>query len=145
MNDIEVLKKMLIPSVLVPLQHEQDNRSSVKLTDLQAQTAVTIKGLPQNTVVLRAEVFIPYADAEDSNADVEDRKNSCFFNGSKGECKRADFVIVSSGTKKWIIFIETQRGNYKSCKEVVQQLKGALCLINYCRSIGKEFWLEGNY
>lgn len=138
MNDIEILKEMFTPCVQVPLQQDPGKPPSVKLTDVQAQTTVTIKGLPQKTVVLRAEVFVPFAD-------INNAENKFIFNGSKGECKRADFVIVSNGSRNWIIFIETQRGNYKSRQEVVQQLKGALCLLNYCKSIGKEFWLEEEF
>ena len=128
-NDIEILREMFNPCVQVPLQQEPGKSPSVKLTDVQAQTTVTIRGLPQKTVVLRAEVFVPAAD-------IDNAKNKFIFNGSKGECKRADFVIISNGSRNWIIFIETQRGNYKSYQEVVQQLKGALCLLNYCKFIG---------
>ena len=135
MNDIEILQKMLISSAQVPLQQEPENPPFVKLTDVQAQTTVTIRGIPQDSIVLRAEVFVP-------NADVEGAECQFIFAGSRGERKRADFVIVSNGTKKLIILIETQKSNYKSRAEVVQQLKGALCFVNYCKCIGKEFWLE---
>ena len=137
-NDIEILQEMLVSASQVPLQKVSGKPPSVILTDVQAEATVTIKGLPQDSIVLRAEVFVPCADLDNSNCEF-------IFEGFKGECKRADFVILSTGAKKWIIFIEIQKGNYKSYKEVVQQLKGALCFMNYCKCIGKEFWLEEEF
>ena len=126
MNDIEILKEMLICDAQVPLQQEGDRPPSVELTDTQADTTVEIKGLPRDSIVIRAEAF-------------EDPLT--VFEGSKEEDKRADFVIVSNGERgKWIICIETQAGNYKRRSEVIEQLKGALCFVHYCKCIGKEFW-----
>ena len=126
MNDIEILREMLISSAQVPLRQQQGRFPSVELTDRQANTTVKIKGLPPDSVVIRAE-------------DFEDPLT--IFEGSKGERRRADFVIVSNeGQGKWIICIETQAGNYKRRSEVIEQLKGALCFMHYCKCIGKEFW-----
>ena len=126
MNDIEILREMLISDAQVSLRQQQGGFPSVELTDRQANTTVEIKGLPRDSVVIRAE-------------DFEDPLT--VFAGSKGERRRADFVIVSNGERgKWIICIETQAGNYKSRKEVIEQLKGALCFMHYCKCIGKEFW-----
>ena len=126
MNDIEILREMLISSAQVPLRQQQGGFPSVELTDRQANTTVEIKGLPHDSIVVRAE-------------DFEDPLT--IFEGSKGERKRADFVIVSNGERgKWIICIETQAGNYKRRAEVIEQLKGALCFVHYCKCIGKKFW-----
>lgn len=38
--------------------------------------------------------------------------------------------------------IEIQSGNYKSRKEVKEQLMGAKCIIGYCKCIGESFWKE---
>ena len=125
MNDIEILREMLVPDIQIPLQQGR-GRPSVELIDAQAGTTVAIKGIPHDAIVIRAEDFeAPLA----------------VFNGSKGERKRADFVIVSINENgKWIICIETQRGDYKKPAEVVAQLKGAQCFISYCKCIGKSFW-----
>ena len=125
MNDIEILREMLVPDIQIPLQQGR-GRPSVELIDAQAGTTVAIKGIPHDAIVIRAEDFeAPLA----------------VFNGSKGEQKRADFVIVSINENgKWIICIETQRGDYKKPAEVVAQLKGAQCFISYCKCIGKSFW-----
>ena len=124
-NDIQILQEMLNPNLQVMLQPEQ-GRPSVELTDSQAGTTVEIKGLPSDSIVIRAEDF---------------KNPLTIFNGSKGERKRADFVIVANheSERKWIICLETKGGN-KTRTEVVQQLKGAYCFVNYCRCIGKSFW-----
>ena len=125
MSDIAILHEMLISAAQVQLQ-PGSGRPSVELTDKQGNTTVEIKGLPHDSIVIRAE-------------DFEDPLT--IFEGSKGERKRADFVIVSNeNTKKWIICIETQAGNYKLAAHVEEQLKGAQCFISYCKCIGRSFW-----
>ena len=125
-NDIEILREMLLPNVQVMLQSGR-GRPSVELTDLQSGMTVEIKGLPYNSIVIRAEDF-------DDPLTI--------FNGSRGERKRADFVIVSNdeNERKWVICIETQEMDSKLASHVIQQLKGAACFISYCRCIGKSFW-----
>ena len=125
MNDIEILQEMLIYDAQIPLRQGQ-GRPSVELTDKQGDTTIEIKGLPYDSIVIRAE-------------DFEDPLT--VFKGSKGERKRADFVIVSNeNSKKWIIYIETQAGNYKLAAHVEEQLKGAQCFMSYCKCIGRSFW-----
>lgn len=126
MNDIQILQEMLRPDAQVVLQQGQ-GRPSVELTDLQSGMTVEIKGLPHNSIVIRSEDF----DAP-----------LTIFNGSRGERKRADFVIVSNdeNERKWVICIETQEMDSKLASHVVQQLKGAYCFISYCKCIGKSFW-----
>ena len=57
MNDIEILREMLVCDVQIPLQREEGRSSSVELTDRQANTTVEIKGLPHDSIVIRAEDF----------------------------------------------------------------------------------------
>ena len=126
MNDIEILQEMLISDAQVPLKQDQGRYPSVKLTDKKGKTTVQIKGLPHDSIVIRAEDF---------------KDPLTVFEGSKGECKRADFVIVSNGNRrKWIICIETQAGNSKTAAHVEAQLKGAQCFMSYCKCIGRSFW-----
>lgn len=130
MNEIEILQTMLVSNAQIPLQ-PGPGRPSVTLTDKQAQTTVEIKGVPHDTVVVRAEEFEAPLD---------------IFNGSRGERRRADFVIVSDdGKRKWIICIETQAGNTKTRSHVEQQLKGATCFMSYCKCIGKLFWESNEF
>lgn len=125
MNDIQILQEMLSRDSKVPLQHAHD-KSSVELKDEKSGGTATIIGMPQDSIVIRAEDF---------------ENPLTIFDGSKGECKRADFVIVSSeDTKKWIVCIETKTGKSKAEAHIKAQLKGAQCFIGYCRCIGRVFW-----
>ena len=131
MNDIQILREMLNPDTQVILQLGQ-GRPSVQLTDAQSGMTVEIKGLPTNSIVIRAENF---------------EEPLTVFNGTKGERKRADFVIVSNDERerKWVICIETQEMDSKLASHVTQQLKGAYCFITYCKCIGKSFWASDEF
>ena len=125
MNDIEILKELLKRDAQVMFQSER-GKNTVQLTDSQSGTSVKIKGLPPNSIVIRAEDFeFPLT----------------IFNDIEYIRRRADFVIISNDDRerKWIICIETKGGN-KTRKEIVAQLKGAVCFIRYCRCIVKSFW-----
>ena len=69
MNDTEILKEMIISDAQVPLQQEGLRRPSVQLTDAQSGTTVNIKGLPHDSIVIKAEDF------EDPLTDL------CWFKG----------------------------------------------------------------
>ncbi len=128
-NDIIILQEMLSTGAQVPLQ-QTAGKCFVTLRDKQAKTAVEITDLPHNSIVIKAEVFKP----------------PNVFKGSKGERRRADFVIVShAATEKWIICIETQAGTGKDPEDVEQQLRGAQCFIGYCKCIGKSFWKSAGF
>ena len=125
-NDIQILREMINSDTQVTLQLGQ-SRPSVKLVDSQSGTTVEVKGLPHNSIVIKADRFKgPFAVF---NKDLENIR------------KRADFVIVSNDEheRKWIICLETKGGN-KTRSEVAAQLKGAKCFISYCKCIGKSFW-----
>ena len=129
MNDITILQEMLSTGAQVSLQ-QTAGTCSVTLKDKQANTTVEITDLPHDSIVIRAENFKP----------------PNVFKGSKGERRRADFVIVSNaGNENWIICIETQAGTGKDAKHVEQQLRGAQCFIGYCKCVGKSFWQSGNF
>ena len=125
-NDIQILREMISPEAQVTLQPTQ-GKSFVQLTDLTSGTTVKINGVPHDSIVIRAEDF---------------ENPLTIFNGSRGERKRADFVIVSNeeDKRRWIICIETQESDSKKAWHVIQQLKGACCFISYCKCIGKSFW-----
>ncbi len=115
---------MLSTGAQVPIQ-QTGGKFFVILKDKQAKTTVEIAEIPHESIVIKAEVFKP----------------PNIFKGSKGERRRADFVIVSNTeTDKWIICIETQKGTGKDRDHVEQQLRGADCFIGYCKCIGKSFW-----
>lgn len=134
MTDIEILREMLVcdNDVQVPLQQRQGRPPSVELIDKQANTTVKITGLPDDSIVIGAETF---------------ETPVYVFKGSKGERKRADFVIVSNDKKgrKWVICIEIQKQGGKTPEHVTNQLKGAICVVKYCQCIGKTFWKENHF
>ena len=128
-NDIAILQEMLSAGAQVPLQ-QAAGQCSVTLKDKQAKTTVEITDLPDDSIVIRAEAFKP----------------PNVFKGSKGERRRADFVIVSNAEdENWIICIETQAGTGKDPEDVEQQLRGAQCFIGYCKCIGKSFWQSDKF
>ena len=129
MNDITILQEMLSAGAQVPLR-QTGSKCSVTLKDKQAKTTVEIAALPHDSIVIRAEAFKP----------------PTVFKGSKGERRRADFVIISNAeNENWIICIETQAGTGKDPEDVEQQLRGAQCFIGYCKCIGKSFWQSESF
>ncbi len=129
-NDIDILKEILKEQILVPLE-DRYNKKQVALTEADNYT-VKIQGIPDNTVVIKSDAFPP---------------PKAVFSNSKGECKRADFVIVADmGKKKFLIYIEMKAQPRTSQNfEVIQQFKGAQCFISYCQAIGKLFWEQKEF
>ena len=54
-------------------------------------------------------------------------------------------MITNTPEANWIVYIEMKRGQLASLAEVVQQLKGAQCLLAYCRAIGRTFWKKSTF
>jgi len=128
MQDMDILSQMIKSTALVQLEEENDKRF-VRLSEPQApDSCATIRHLPADTMVIKADKF-PAPKA--------------FFKGDKGECKRADFIIISE-EKKVILYIELKAGA-KVASHIVKQLKGASCLISYCKEIGRQFWNESTF
>ena len=132
-SDIAILKKMIQPTAIVPLESEYQKKV-VELIEPSANYTVTIYGMPDDD-----EVIVIKVDAFSAPTTV--------FQGSRGECKRADFVIIADTDKEKIILcIEMKRGtNTSKNKEIIQQLKGAQCFVAYCQAIGQSFWEKQNF
>jgi hypothetical protein len=130
MSDIAILKEMISEEItlsLIEREEKTHTKYSVILTETQDNYSVTIDGMPNPD-----EVIIIQADKFKAAREV--------FNGSKGECKRADFVIIAdTSTEKIVLCIEMKK-NKDNSKNIVQQLYGAQCFIAYCQEIGKAFW-----
>jgi len=91
---------------------------------------VTITGVPEDTIVVRADAF---------------KSPDSLFNGSKGECKRADFIVVANdASRKVVLYIELKKRT-DSSTDIVKQLKGARCLVEYCKEVGREFWGKSGF
>ena len=130
MSDMDILNQMIKDSAkILPTSHY--SKTKIELVEPQdTRSAVSIYGVPDNVIVIKVDTFPP----PDS-----------VFAGKRGECKRADYVIVSNTEeRKVIVYIEMKRTK-GSREEIVQQLKGAKCFINYCKEIGRVFWQERNF
>lgn len=134
-QEINILKELLTDSAIQPLEtHRYDaSKHEITLHEPEAGYAVTVFGLPDehHTLVIKADTFTAPA----------------IFQGSKGERKRADFIIVAqTEQQRVIVCIEMKAGKHTSTNpEVIQQLKGAACFMQYCQSIGKYFWGENGF
>lgn len=129
MRDINILSQMIKESAQVKPQIEH-NKLFVKLCEPQDSDSVAvIRDLPSDTLVIKVDEF---------TAPVT------IFNGKKGECKRADYVIISL-EKKVILYIELKKNKNKSWSHICKQLMGAACFITYCQEIGKYFWEEKSF
>ncbi len=130
LKDIEILDEMLRDDVKIPLK-ERDGWREVKLSEEQGKKYfVSLTGLPCNAVVIKADAF---------------SSPSAVFRGEKGECKRADFVIVADDVKQKVIIFVEMKAKKGSRSKIIQQLQGAYCFVTYCREIGKSFWGKENF
>ncbi len=134
-SDIFILKRMIQPRATVTLEKSEYQKNIVRLIEVSDNYTVTIHGMPDDD-----EVIVINADAFSAPTTI--------FQGTKGECKRADFVIIADTIKKgkFILCIEMKGGKKTSKdKEIIQQLKGAQCFVEYCQAIGKSFWDKRNF
>lgn len=128
MPHLELLKELIHPNAVVNLKHNENGKSSVDLEEPR-EYKIRINNLPSNSMVFKTDRF-PSPDT--------------IFNCSKGECKRADFVIVTDeGNQKYIFFIELKsKSKTSTTKEVTQQFLGSQSVLKYTKEIGKLFWKE---
>ncbi|GAH63327.1 unnamed protein product [marine sediment metagenome] len=130
MSDMDILNQMIEESARVPLSAHY-SRMKVELVEPQHdQSSTNIYGVPDNAIVIEVDTFA---------------SPDAVFCGSHGECKRADYVIVSDADGKKVIICIEMKATTGSRKEITQQLKGAQCFIIYCREIGKTFWNEEGF
>jgi hypothetical protein len=127
-DDAEILVQLIKPSATVPLE-EVYGKFVLTLREPQApDSVVTVRGVPADTVAIKVDAF--------STPDA-------VFKGEYGECKRADYVLISPQNST-IVYIEVKRTR-DGFEDIVNQLKGAQCFVNYCRDIGKVFWNESDF
>ncbi len=128
MPDMNILSQMFKDAALVQKQEEY-GKPLVKLSEPQAPDSVaTIRNLPADAIIIKADVF-------GSPDDI--------FKGNNGECKRADYVIISA-EKKCIIYIEIKRKK-DEWNQIVKQLIGSQCFVKYCQEVGKGFWNKDDF
>jgi len=128
MDDMEILLQLIKSSACIPLQ-DSYGKKFVKLNEPQApDSSAEIRNMPSDALVIKVDAFHAPND---------------MFNGGNGECKRADYVIISA-EKKCILYIEIKRTKDR-WEQVVKQLIGAKCFMVYCQEVGKSFWKEKNF
>ena len=134
MSDFDILRDLIRDEVLASIEDEYGKETIVlEEPDDHQQSAYSLKirNVPDDFIAFKADAF-PAPEE--------------IFKNDRGECKRADFVIIASdGKVNWIVHIEMKSGNTGSGKEIEQQLRGARCLVAYCRAIGQEFWQEPKF
>ncbi|CAN2041057.1 hypothetical protein GMMP15_260015 [Candidatus Magnetomoraceae bacterium gMMP-15] len=126
-NDLNILYELIRKDAMISIEDGDYGKKAVTLSEPKCEDhkgySVVIRNMPENAVVIKADAF---------------PSPSKIFSNSRGECKRADFVIITNIEKRarnLIIFIEIKKGKGGSEKEIIQQLKGAQCVVAYCRSI----------
>jgi hypothetical protein len=130
-NELEILEKMILETARIKPKKEPKTRKwTAELAEPKAGYFVTIADVPGDAIIIKSDSF-PAPDH--------------IFTGNYGERKRADYIIIScTENKNYIICIELKGGTGNS-KEITQQLKGAACLADYCKSVGKRFWQKSDF
>lgn len=86
MSDMDILQQMIKNSTQLALTNEYGKKQITLIESQCPASLVNICGLPDDVIVIKADDF---------------KSPDTIFNGSNGECKRADFLIIAeSGDKK---------------------------------------------
>ncbi|MCY3999201.1 MAG: hypothetical protein OXF84_00120 [Bacteroidetes bacterium] len=132
-SDINILKRLIIKNVLVPVSKNNYDKYFLVLNDYGRSSSYHIKivNLPEETIAIKTDRF-PFTKK--------------IFRCNNGECKMADYVVISNDLdQKWIIYIELKLGSNGKPKQIIQQLEGSKCFIHYCREVGKTFLHEPEF
>lgn len=125
-KDHKILSELIADNVIIPIVSSSSSSNEVILTENIDNTSysIKIKGLPKETFILKADEFLALLN---------------FFKGLQGECKRADYIILTNiKNQKIAIFLELKSGNPDN-KEIIDQLKGSFCLYKYLQKVGQIF------
>lgn len=134
MSDIGVLQELINKQALVPLGETPCGKKTVDLVERDKQGkilySIKIKGIPNDTIVVKTDRFTS-----------PEKIFACL----RGECKRADYVIIAnSGSVNFIIYVELKKGR-GNISQIIDQLKGSECFISYCRAIVCKFWQQSKF
>ena len=134
MSDLDVLQELINERALVPLEKTPYGKKTVDLVECDRQGkvlySIKIKGVPDDTVVVKTDMF---------------HSPKGIFTCRRGECKRADYVIIAnSDTANFIVHVEMKEGKGNT-GEIVNQLKGSECFISYLRAIVSRFWQQSKF
>ena len=132
-TDLDILNEMIKDSAKVNIESKSGSRkASVTLKEPQSPTSkVEIYGLPLDAVVIKVDAF---------------KSPDTILTEARGQRKRSDYIIVASeNNKNNILYIEIKTTNSGSEKDIINQLKGSVCFVGYCKEIAKEFWDEHDF
>lgn len=129
MSDTTVLNRMIKDTAKIALLDHYSGKKKVVLIERgTTESKLEIHNMPHDAVVI------------DVDSSFE---NSNLFASNASECKRSDYIIVSE-SKKIALFIEMKKGNSDTAG-IIKQLKGGLCVFEYCQSIAREFFSESDF
>lgn len=131
MDDFDILRALFRADALASVEGnriilEEHNNQNNQLYTLN------ITGIPCDTLAFKADMFPDPGQV---------------FENTRHECKRADYVIFARYEETddvWIVYVEMKRGRGVT-QDVELQLRGAKCLVAYCRAVGHEFWRERRF
>lgn len=134
MSDLATLHELISNMAQAQQVQEQYGRKGVILEERgdgqQAGYTVYLRNVPDDSIAIKADQF-PSPEG--------------IFSNSRGECKRADYVLVAeTADGNWILYVEMKSGKANR-DEVVKQLKGAECFLAYCRAVGRRFWSDRKF
>lgn len=129
MSDKSIFEQLLHKQAIVEHFIEYDKHHVILVETKRNNCSVTIYNIPDDSIVINIDDYFS--------------PSNHIFNGNKGECKRADYVIFSE-SEKCFLFIEMKASENK-WGEVLNQLKGGLCFIKYCKAIGIEYWQQPKF
>lgn len=128
MSDTSILERMIHDDAKIALDEHYDRKKVVLIEHGTTGSSLEIFGVPSDSIVVDID---------------KNFYNSKLFKNSNGECKRADYMIISE-EKQVVIFLEMKKGNPDTAS-IIKQLKGSLCVFEYCQSIAKEFFSERDF
>ena len=129
MDDFDILRELFREDALASVER---NRVTLEERNSQSSYTLEITGIPDDTIAFKADMFPDPGSV---------------FKNTRHECKRADYVIFARDEDSddvWIVYVEMKRGGRRS-QDIELQLRGAKCLVAYCRAIGQEFWGERRF
>jgi len=125
MNTKDTLQKLLHSNAIAPVVMDRGQHS---VTLVEETYNFTLRHIPNDSIVIKCDKF----------------PNLCalgqeFFLNENGECKRADYALISESSNV-IMFFELKKSKRSSKRaDAILQLKGATCVVNYCGLIAAEF------
>ena len=129
--DLDLLRDLIKDEAVVTAKQDwHGNSFSLKLNEPNGRDSpgyeMKIRNTPEDTIAIKSDLFPP---------------PQMIFRNNRGECKRADFVIIAmDGRQNWIVYIEMKRGRHGSEGHIKKQLQGSRCFVEYCRIVGRTFW-----